>query len=295
MALPDCTVGFVGCGNMGGAILKGILNAQSGQSIEQSKISRFIACTKTAASSDRLKDSISPENQAKVHFTHAQTLQAMQDADVVILGFKPYMAEDILGQKGVLEALRGKLVISLLAGQTPKALAGYIQAGEEPEAESSPEPVIVRVIPNMGAQYLQSMTVIDTDNKALPPHMAEILEYIFEQVGAVKYVASDLFDLGSMIVGASMALLTVPIEGLLDGCVAEGMRRADAMEIVLQGLRGLTAILESGTHPAVLREQISSPRGCTIQALMTLEREGSRSDFADALVNGTRHLRKSDK
>lgn len=269
--------------------MKGILSSQTANGGDNSGTPRLIACTKTASSSDRLKDSIPPENRSKVEFLHSESLRAMQEADIVILGFKPYMAQDILPGKGVRKALQGKLVISLLAGQTPKALAGYIESGD---AETVEPPVIVRVIPNVGAQFLKSMTVIDTDDKEIPSNMKESVEWIFGQVGEVKYIPSSLADLGSMIVGASIAMMTVPIEGLLDGCVAEGMRRGDAMEIVLQGLRGLVALLESGTHPSVLREQISSPRGCTIQSLLTLEREGSRSHFSDALINGTQHLKK---
>ena len=115
---------------------------------------------------------------------------------------------------------------------------------------------------------------------------------MFKQVGEIKYLQQDLMDLGSVLVGAALAGLTVPIEGLLDGCVAEGMKRPDAMEMLLKGVRGLSAALEAGIHPAELRESISSPRGCTIQALLELERAGSRAHYADAIIKGTQHLKK---
>ena len=101
--------------------------------------------------------------------------------------------------------------------------------------------------------------------------------------------------LGSVLGGAALAIMTVPIEGILDGCVAEGLRRPEAMELVLQGIKGLSAALESGIHPAVLRESISSPRGCTIQSLLSLERAGSRADYADAIIQGTQHLKTMNK
>lgn len=88
------------------------------------------------------------------------------------------------------------------------------------------------------------------------------------------------------------------VEGALDGCVAEGLRRPDAMEMLVHVIRGLSAALEAGIHPAVLRESISLPRGCTIQALLTLEKagsSGSKSDFAGAIINGTQRLKKADK
>jgi pyrroline-5-carboxylate reductase len=216
----------------------------------------------------------------------------MQSADIVVLGFKPFMAEDVLRSEGVKDALAGKLVISLLAGQTPQNLTRIIR-------ESGPgvasDPIVVKAIPNMGAQFRQSITIIETPEEPIPAHMTEVVEWMFKQVGEIKYLPQSQMDLGSVLVGAALAAMTVPIEGILDGCVAEGLKRSDAMEMMLGGLRGLSAALESGIHPAILRESISSPRGCTIQALLTLEKAGSRADYAEAIIKGTQHLKKADK
>jgi pyrroline-5-carboxylate reductase len=227
----------------------------------------------------------------------------MKNAEIVVLGFKPFMAEDVLRTKGVEEALAGKLVISLLAGQTPQNLARIIREGPADltkfnmprVSRSTSDPIIVKAIPNMGAQFRQSVTIIETPEHPIPENMTEVVEWMFKQVGEIKYLPQSQMDLGSVLVGAALAALTVPIEGILDGCVAEGLRRSDAMEMMLGGLRGLSAALESGIHPAVLRESISSPRGCTIQALLTLEKAGSRADYAEAIINGTQHLKKADK
>ncbi|KAJ5231754.1 uncharacterized protein N7469_006342 [Penicillium citrinum] len=285
---------------MGGAILHGVLKAAfskaptaSGESIRR-PVSRFIACTKTAPSAERLKASLPTEQQAHVEVTSSQDvpLEIMKRADVVVLGFKPFMAEDVLGTKGVREALTGKLVISLLAGQTPQDLTRMIRESTDGSFE---DPVIVKVIPNMGAQFGESMTIIETPESPLSKEMTEIVDWMFTQVGAIKYLPASQMDLGSVLVGAALAAMTVPIEGILDGCVAEGLKRPDAMELTLQGLRGLSAALESGIHPAALRESISSPRGCTIQALLALERAGSRADYADAIIQGTKHLKTMNK
>jgi pyrroline-5-carboxylate reductase len=283
---------------MGGAILHGVLDAAfSGQISESAKsrpVSKFIACTKTASSAERLKASIPAEQQPHVQVISSQAVPVgvMQSADIVVLGFKPFMAEDVLRSEGVKDALAGKLVISLLAGQTPQNLTRIIR-------ESGPgvasDPIVVKAIPNMGAQFLQSITIIETPEEPIPAHMTEVVEWMFKQVGEIKYLPQSQMDLGSVLVGAALAAMTVPIEGILDGCVAEGLKRSDAMEMMLGGLRGLSAALESGIHPAVLRESISSPRGCTIQALLTLEKAGSRADYAEAIIKGTQHLKKADK
>lgn len=283
---------------MGGAILHGVLDAAfSGQVSESAKsqpVSKFIACTKTASSAERLKASIPAEQQPHVQVISSQAVPVgvMQSADIVVLGFKPFMAEDVLRSEGVKDALAGKLVISLLAGQTPQNLTRIIR-------ESGPgvasDPIVVKAIPNMGAQFRQSITIIETPEEPIPAHMTEVVEWMFKQVGEIKYLPQSQMDLGSVLVGAALAAMTVPIEGILDGCVAEGLKRSDAMEMMLGGLRGLSAALESGIHPAVLRESISSPRGCTIQALLTLEKAGSRADYAEAIIKGTQHLKKADK
>ncbi|KAJ5219242.1 uncharacterized protein N7498_001341 [Penicillium cinerascens] len=292
---PERSVAFIGCGNMGGAILHGVLDAAFSSNSTQSRpVSNFVACTKSAASAERMKASFPADQEPYVRVVSSQDVPVhiMQEADVVVLGFKPFMADDVLSAKGVREALAGKLVISLLAGQTPQNLARIVREGSEGDLA---EPVIMKVIPNMGAQFRQSMTIIETPEQEVPAHMTEVVEWMFNGVGAIKYLPQNLMDLGSVLVGAALAAMTVPIEGILDGCVAEGLKRPDAMEMVLHGLRGLSAALESGIHPAVLRESISSPRGCTIQALLTLEKEGSRSDYAEAIINGTQHLKKANK
>lgn len=197
------------------------------------------------------------------------------------------MAESVLTEEGVREALAGKLVISMLAGQSCETLTRLIN----PDSSAADQPHVMKAIPNMGAQFGQSMTIIETPASKIPDSMAAVTEWIFKHVGAVKYLGAEQIGLATVLVGATMATLTLPIEGLLDGCVAEGFKRADAMELVLQGIRGLSAVLESGQHPAVVRESISSPRGCTIQTLLSLEKAGTRSDFAEAIVRGNTHLK----
>ncbi|OGE51865.1 hypothetical protein PENARI_c012G07524 [Penicillium arizonense] len=293
------TLGFIGCGNMGGAVLNGILtsafpaNSQQQDVSTRPPITNFKACTKTASSAQRLQSTIPSHNTNQVDILSGENVRTMQDSNVIILGCKPFMAEEVLGAKGVREALAGKLVISMLAGQSVERLLGIIRssATENGTETGTVDPIIMKAIPNMGAQFRESMTILEEPGVNVPASMIETTEWIFKQVGTIKYLPASLTGLGTVLVGATLAALTLPIEGLLDGCVAEGLKRGDAMEIVLQGIRGLSASLEAGTHPAVLRESISSPRGCTIQALLSLERSGARSDFAEAMVAGNKHLR----
>ncbi|CAG8049942.1 unnamed protein product [Penicillium olsonii] len=292
------TLGFIGCGNMGGAVLNGILTASfTNPSTEAKPISRFIACTKSAGSAACIESKIAPAHRDIISVVSGQNVQTMRESDIVILGCKPFMADEVLREEGVREALAGKLVISMLAGQSCENLTRIIKEGSGAHGSENMElvqgPKVMKVIPNMGAQFGESMTIIETPAAGIEEAMVRTVEWIFGQVGKIKFLAPEQTGLATVLVGATLATLTLPIEGLLDGCVAEGFRRADAMEMVLQGIRGLSAVLESGAHPAAVRESISSPRGCTIQTLLSLEKAGTRSDFAEAMIQGNKHLKEN--
>ncbi|RJE22157.1 pyrroline-5-carboxylate reductase [Aspergillus sclerotialis] len=264
---------------MGSAILGGILDATRSDNPSDSKISRFIISTKTAQSAERLRSTFKAD-ESRIRFLHSQNVQAMKDADIILLACKPYMAEDILGQDGVRDALAGKFVISILAGTTTQDLAKFIYK-DSPRNEEK-RPFIVRTQPNVAASVRKSMTIIEIPDPALPESLSNVLAWIFEQIGNVKFLTADLFNVGTILVGASMGILSVPVEGMLDGGVAGG----------LGGLRAwrMAELLKSGAHPAILRENISSPRGCTIQSIMRLEREATRGTFAQAVIDGVNHL-----
>lgn len=282
---------------MGGAVLNGILTAAFTNPTDPKPISQFIACTKSASSAERIKAAIGPAHRDIIKVVSGQNVQTMRESDVVILGCKPFMADEVLRENGVREALAGKLVISMLAGQSCENLTQMIKEGSGAHSSENTQmvqgPKVMKVIPNMGAQFGESMTIIETPTADISQEMVQMAQWIFDQVGKVKYLAPEQTGLATVLVGATLATLTLPIEGLLDGCVAEGFKRADAMEMVLQGIRGLSAVLESGSHPAAVRESISSPRGCTIQTLLSLEKAGTRSDFAEAMIRGNKHLKEN--
>lgn len=283
---------------MGSAILGGLLSATR-TSESTSKFSKFIINTKSASSAERLRAEYKAD-AARLDIRHGQNVSAMQDADVVLLACKPFLVAGILREPGVRSAMAGKFVISILAGMSPAEIEACIDHasptadGDSRDTadggEGSDARNIVRAMPNVAARLRQSMTIIEAD-PALSAERAALLTWMFEQVGHVKYVAAEQFDAAGMLVGASMAMFTVPLDGLLDGCVVEGIRRPEAQEMAAQVLQGMAALLKDGAHPAVLRESIASPRGCTIQGLMTVERRGVRAAFADGMIDGTEHLK----
>ncbi|KAJ4329347.1 hypothetical protein N0V84_000242 [Fusarium piperis] len=277
------TVAIVGCGNMGSAILGGLLDATRSDS--HPRISRFIVATKTAESRYRLSSQFERDLERMV-LVNDRSIWAMKEADIIILGCKPHMAQDILGDEGVDEALAGKLLISVLAGKTPQVLESYVSKTDD----RSPRPYVVRAMPNVAARIRHSMTIIE-HNPSLPDELSDTLRWIFEQIGRVKVLASGVFDIGSLLVGSSMAILTVALDGLLDGCVMEGMRRPEALEMAAQSMLGLAEMLRQGEcSPPEYRENVSSPKGGTITALLTVEKAAVRGTFAQSIIDGTKKI-----
>jgi pyrroline-5-carboxylate reductase len=275
---------------MGSAILSGILDASKAIS---SPFSRILACTKTQSSAEKLdtrfRDHGSP---LTVGFFAGENTAAAEEADVIILGCKPYLVDAVLAEEGLADALAGKLVISIIAGKTIDVLSeGISQNQTEYKNFPSEKAVIVRAIPNVAASVRESMTVIELPTPSPSNDQKDLIIWIFSQIGQTSFLSSDLFDCGTMLM-ASIATVSVAVDGILDGCVAEGIKRADASEMTAQCLLGLARLLREGHHPAVLRESISSPRGCTIQGLLAVERGGVRSAFAESVIAGTRHLKR---
>ncbi|KAM0417129.1 hypothetical protein ACHAPT_012836 [Fusarium lateritium] len=270
---------------MGRALLVGLLEGLNQANTNESipLVSRFILCTKTEASAQSLQTEL-PASSVPVQILQANNKAAVQQADVIILGFKPYMATEVLQAPGMRQALEGRLIISMLAGIDCQQIRDIITTGE------GEAPPIARAIPNIAARYRQSITILEQTEPALLPQHSTMVERIFGLVGNVKWLPTNLVNLGTVLTTACLATLSIPLDGLLDGSVVQGLRRQDALELVSHGVAGLSSLLSNGAHPALMRESISSPRGCTIQTLMTIEKASVRAAFAQALVDGVQHL-----
>jgi pyrroline-5-carboxylate reductase len=274
---------------MGGAVLEGLLDALSSTDADHSavgRIARFIACTNTKSSSQKLEQQLS-RHSSRLEVLHSSNVAAMQSADVIVLGVKPFLVKKILEETGVREALAGKLIMSMIP--SPENLQTFINAGSPQDDKQAPR--IVKTIPNIAARYRQSLTLIEEPCPRLPAHEQEFLEWFWNQIGTSKTLLPEQMNAGMMAMTCGLAALSVPLEGLLDASVREGLRRSDAMDVAVQSMKGLVTLLESGLHPAVLREMISSPRGCTIATLLSLEKAGARGVFAQAFLDGAEVFR----
>ncbi|CZT44854.1 related to pyrroline-5-carboxylate reductase [Rhynchosporium secalis] len=281
------TLAVIGCGNMAGAILSGIMAscAKTLSSGAEPRFSHFIATVNSEESAKRLRSRFSHYDDC-LHIIKGENVTAMDTADIVLLGFKPYMIDNVLAVHGVREALLGKLVISVLAGSPVEKLKGAIYGDRPHDSWSTPVKekhiYIKRAMMNVAAEYGESMTVLET-NPDIPKAYEELTEWMFSQLGRTAPVAPENYDIAGVMAGASGALLSIAFDGMLDGAVSQGMKRADANKILTQSLISLATLLQN-EHPAVLREKISSPKGTTIAGLLSLEEDRARYAFSKATI-----------
>ena len=279
---------------MGSAVLLGLLKATFSVGKHDpapSRITAFTATTKSLRGAEKLQKELGPYAQ-HVKVLVGDNQAAVEGASIVVLGLKPLIIQDALRDRDFKSALQGKLVISLIAGFT----AGQIQEMlAEDAARDFNMPHVAKTVPNVAARYRESMTIIEDSEFTLPAPQADLVKWIFDQVGSSRFVPADQVNNAGMLITNALAALSIPVEGLLDGSVVGGLRRSDAMELAIQGIRGLASMLEDGMHPGAMRESISSPKGATIQSLVTLEQVPIRGVFAQAQVNGTNHLKPNSK
>ena len=142
---------------------------------------------------------------------------------------------------------------------------------------------LVRTAPNTPAMVLEGMTSLSKGSLVTNDEFENVIK-IFDSFGRTAVVPENLLDVASAESGASPAFVFMFIEALADGAVAEGMPRKTAYTLAAQAVLGSAKmVLESGKIPAMLKDEVASPGGTTIEGINTLENEGFRSAIMDAV------------
>ena len=221
-----------------------------------------------------------------------ENLRGVQEADVVLLACKPYNLPAILHEDGMRKALAGKLLISILAGVPVAQIEDTIYGPDSSDTHST-NPAeggrcrIVRVMPNTAALIRQSMTVIATSNPPLPADLLSLVTWIFTRIGRVVTLPPGQMDACTALCGSGPATFALVLEAIADGAVAMGLPRAEAQLMAAQTMRGAAGLVLNGEHPAILREKVSTPGGCTIGGLLVLEEGGLRGTVARSVREAT--------
>ncbi|KAL9131401.1 MAG: hypothetical protein Q9217_000669 [Psora testacea] len=268
---------------LGIAILSGILSFLSDQKsvsvsgtatpseeLPSRTPTNFLACVTRAASANRIKTELS-HLTCSLSVLQNENLRGVNEADIVLLACKPYNLSDVLHEKGMREALRGKLLISILAGVTVSQIEDTIY-GPDRSKTLSADPAendrcrIVRVIPNTAALIRESMTVIATPDPALPTPLHSLVTWIFTRIGRVVTLPPNHMDACTALCGSGPATFALVLEAIADGAVAMGLPRAEAQLMAAQTMRGAAGLVLNGEHPAMVREKVSTPGGLAVGA-----------------------------
>jgi pyrroline-5-carboxylate reductase len=282
---------------LGLAILSGILNSlskahstpetSSAEDLPARLPSKFIACVRSSKSRERISRALGPHLNV-VTVVQNGNVWACEEADVVLLGCKPYMVKDILSVKGMAEALRGKLLISICAGVPVRQIEEVLYGSSYvADPASSTACRVVRVMPNTAAGIGESMTVIAASDPPLPQEMSYLLTWIFKRIGDVVQLPAGNMDVSTALCGSGPAFFALMLEAAVDGAVAMGLPRAEAQRMAAQTMKGAAGLVLAGEHPAILREKVSTPGGCTIGGLLVLEEGTVRGTVAKAIREAT--------
>jgi pyrroline-5-carboxylate reductase len=246
---------------------------------------KFIACVRQPQSAQHVQDALRTWSQFPVEILQNENVKGAQQADVVILCCKPFLVNDVLDVPGMREALKGKLLISILAGVHVKQIEGILYPfGSFPAHERCR---IVRVMPNAAAIVRESMTVIAISDPPLPAEWDAIVTWIFTRIGRVARLPASSMDVSTALAGSGPAFMALVLEAVTDGAVAMGMSRAEAQLMACQAMRGTAEMVLNGDHPALIREKVSTPGGCTIGGLLVLEEAGVRGSLARSVREAT--------
>lgn len=244
----------IGVGAMGGALLRGALSQGILRADDVSIVVR------RPEHRDELVDELG--------VTGFVELPDMAQFDTIILAVKPQVLPSVLSQLTSVKA--GATVISVAAGVTLDTLC-----------KALPTAVLYRAMPNTPAFIGCGMTALTADNGADTIHV----EALFNAVGEVAVVSeADLDRLGALS-GAGPGYMFVILDALADAGVRIGLPRQLAIKAAAQTMYGAGKMaLESGTHPAILRDQVTSPGGTTIAGIGAKEKGGLRSALQDGVV-----------
>ncbi len=253
-------IGFIGCGNMGGAILGGILKSGLFKPEEVAASDAF----ETAANAVREQFSVDActENRA-----------VAENSEIVLLSVKPQFYAAVIAE--IRDLIReDQVVVTIAPGWTLKRLE-----------EAFGRPVkLVRCMPNTPALVGVGVTAYCQNTLVEKGELDRVVR-VLESFGQAEPIPENLFDMEAALCGSSPAYVYMMIEAMADAAVHGGIARAQAYRMAAQALIGSARmVLETGRHPGDLKDMVCSPGGSTIEAVRVLEEKGLRSSLFEAML-----------
>ena len=266
-ALPGITVAVLGTGKMGGILLQAFL---------KNNLLHPEQIRATVAHPDRAH-ALSAQYSVEVG---TDNLEAARDADVILLGVKPIQVPALVEEiRPVLSP--GKLLLSFAASVKTSAI----------EQAAGLELGVIRAMPNTPAMLAAGITAL-CSGRFVTPQQVEIAQRIFNTVGRTVVVDEKHMDAVTGLSGSGPAFLYIVIEALAEAGVNVGLPRDVATLLAAQTTYGSARmVLETGYHPALLKDAVTTPAGCTVDGILELEEGGLRVTLIKAVKRATQRAR----
>lgn len=248
-------IGFIGTGNMGGALA---------YAASLSKVGEIYLANRTPSKAEEL---------AKKYNVSFVTNKEAAKCDYVFIGVKPHQVEKLL--KDLKDQFNPNTVlVSMAAGVTIKKLEEY--AGDIK---------IIRILPNTAVMVNEGMSLYSYNDNISKDDIDYFLE-LMQHSGKLEHIEESLIDAASSITGCGPAFADMFIDALADGGVACGVPRKQAIRFASQMLIGAGKLaLESNKHPDQLKDEVCSPGGSTIEGVIALEKGGFRASVINAVIS----------
>jgi len=250
------TISCIGTGAMGGAIMRAVC--------KKFDVSQIKVTDKNA----EMGKKFASENGCTFVATNKEALSAKY----IFLAVKPQFLGDVFDEiKDDISA--DSVIVSMAAGVKIEKLKSF-----------APKARFVRMMPNVCAQIGEAMTAVTSNSDITPEELNDVKE-ILGAAGKVEQVAEKLMDCVTAVSGSGPAFVFMFIEALADAAVRCGMPRAQAYTYAAQTVYGSAGmVLQSGTHPAVLKDMVCSPSGTTIEGVAALEKNNFRNAVIEAVT-----------
>lgn len=266
MALNQ-TLGILGCGNMGEAIVKGLLS--QGKALPAEIVVSAQHAERIAELCGRYGVAGTLDNR-----------ELVRKSNLVILAVKPQIMDRVL-EECAKDFTADQLVISVAAGVPLRVLERRLPAQAR----------VVRTMPNVAALVGAAATGLASGTNARAPDL-KIAEELFSAIGLTAVVEEELLDAVTGLSGSGPAYIFLVIEALSDAGVKVGLSRHIAQRLAAQTVLGSAKLLlETGKHPGELKDMVTSPGGTAIAGLHTLEAGGLRTTLINAVEAATARAR----
>lgn len=259
MDITTLKMGIIGGGAMAENILRGILQAD-------------LLSAELITVSDIRPERLTYLKEAFKVKTSLDNVDLVSKADIILLAVKPQNMKVLLSEINTVVTEK-KLIISIAAGIKSKTIAESLSGKGR----------IIRSMPNMGARVLESATAVSPGPASVSEDLS-VAKKIFDAIGKTVVINEELMDAVTGLSGSGPAYMFLILEALADAGVRTGLARTVALKLAAQTCFGAAKlVLDTEEHPAILKDQVTSPGGTTIAGLEVLEKGAVRGIIINAV------------